>query len=388
MNALRKSFPFLFPFLPLSSSNREVKELILNEVQISSKSSINDPMPAAAVTPTTPLTASTPIIPSPSSVSIPSVVQHEPSSVPNAQLHAHQSIPNSHHRVNDQSQTATTIAAHHHIDQTMLVHQHQLTSATATANKSLVSQPNQHDYTEIDQYEPQLYSNHYNATGIIHPTMNNHQHSSEFVDLNYYNNYYAYDDQLRPYSASSNSCSSSNSDGDSHLTAHGMHYSNNNNIHLHHHNHHSSHHHIGQTGGTLSTNASATAVAATPAETGDGPPNGAEPIISPHEYSDCMNRQPQHIFELNCFGGIGHAENASNTHQLHDNYMHEYSKNHIGDIHHMSAHVATNGAGIANAAILGSAELSASNCANVEAIQYTSVIVEPTNYHMTNEYVH
>lgn len=281
----------------------------------------------------------------------------------------------------------------------MLAHQHQLTSATATDNKSLVSQPNQHDYTAIDQYEPQLYSNHYNDTGIIHPTMNNHQHSSEFVDLNYYNNYYAYDDQLRPYSASSNSCSSSNSDGDSHLAAHGMHqhYSNNNNIHLHHHNHHSSHHHIGQTGGTLSTNSSATAVvataaAATPGETSDVPPNGAEPIISPHEYSDCMNRQPQHIFELNCFGGIGHAENATNTHHLHDgvhdNYMQEYSKNHIGDIHHMSAHVATNGGGIANAAILGSAELSANNCTNVEAIQYTSVIVEPTNYHMTNEYVH
>lgn len=346
-------------------------------------------MPAAAVTPTTPLTASTPIIPSPSSVSIPSVVQHEPSPVPNTQLHAQQSIPNSHHHVNDQSQTATTIAAHHHIDQTMFTHQHQLTSATATANKSLVTQPNQHDYTAIDQYEPQLYSNHYNASGIIHPTMN----TSEFVDLNYCNNYYAYDDQLRPYSASSNSCSSSNSDGDSHLTAHGMHqhYSNNNNIHLHHHNHHSSHH-IGQTGGTISTNSSATAVAAaaaaTPGETGDVPPNGADPIISPHEYSDCMNRQPQHIFELNCFGGIGHEENATNTHQMHDNYMHEYSKNHIGDIHHMSAHVATNGTGLANAAILGSAELSANNCNNVEAIQYTSVIVEPTNYHMTNEYVH
>lgn len=69
--------------------------------------------------------------------------------------------------------------------------------------------------------------------------------------------------------------------------------------------------------------------------------------------------------------------------------MHEYSKNHIGDLHHMSAHVATNGGGgIASAAILGSAELSANNGTNVDAIQYTSVIVEPTNYHMTNEYVH
>lgn len=347
-------------------------------------------MPVAAVTPTTPLTASTPIIPSPSSVSIPSVVQHEPSSVTNSQLHVHQSIPNNHHRTNEQSQTAATIAAHHHIDQTMLTH-HQLTSSTAT--KSLIIQPNSQEYAAMDQYETPIYTNHYNATGIMHPTMDSHQshhqHGSEFVDLNYYNNYYTtYDDQMRPYSASSNSCSSSNSDGDSQLTSHGMHqnYNNNNNLHSHHHSHHNSQHQIGQTGGILSSNTtSATATTTTtPGELNDIRSNGVDSNISPNEYGDCMNRQPQHIFELNCFGGIGHMDNATNTHQLHDdvhgNYMHEYSKNHIGDIHHMSTHVATNGSGIA--------ELSANNGTNVDAIQYTSVIVEPTNYHMTNEYVH
>lgn len=380
-------------------------------MQIPSKaSSISDPIPVAVVTPTTPLTASTPIIPSPSSVSIPSVVQHEPSTVPNApQMHAHQTIPNSHHHhVNEQSQTAAaaaaTIAAHHHIDQTMLTHPHQLTSTTAAVGKSLVNQPNHHEYNSMDQYEPQMYSNHYNATDINHPTMNSshqhHQPGSEFIDANYYMNYYSYDDQMRPYSASSNSCSSSNSDGDSsQLTAHGMHqhYSNsnsnnnnnNNNIHLHHHNHHnhSSHHQIGQTGGILSANTTSTG------EPNDIRSNGGDPNISPNEYSDCMNREPQHIFELNCFAAIGHGENVTNTHQLHDvvhgNYMHEYTKNHFGDIHHMSAHVATNSSGgIAQTAIIGNAELSANNGTNVDAIQYTSVIVEPTNFHMTNKYDH
>lgn len=46
--------------------------------------------------------------------------------------------------------------------------------------------------------------------------------NAEYVDLNYYNSFgITYDDQMRPYSASSNSCSSSNSDGDnSQLTYH------------------------------------------------------------------------------------------------------------------------------------------------------------------------
>lgn len=182
-----------------------------------SKSSISDPMPAVAVTPATPMTVSTSIIPSPSSVSIPTVVQHEPAAVSSAQSHVHPSIPNSHHHVNERSQTADAIAASHHVDQTMLTHQHQLTSVTG--DKSLIGQ---HEYATMGHYDSPIYT-------YAHQ-QHHHQPGSEFMDYNQYNNYYPYEDQTQPFSSSS--CSSSNSEGDSQMTVHAMHpgYSHSNNI--------------------------------------------------------------------------------------------------------------------------------------------------------------
>ena len=106
--------------------------------------------------------------------------------------------------------------------------------------------------------------------------------SGDFSDNNYYNNYYAYDDHLRPFSASSNSCSSSNSESDSPQMQ--------------------QHHPIANSNGAT---------------------NGMQNPTSGN-YSDCL--RPQHTFELNCFNSIAAMDGAV-TNQVHEDLSANYRPN-------------------------------------------------------------
>lgn len=120
--------------------------------------------------------------------------------------------------------------------------------------------------------------------------------------------------------------------------------------------------------------------------------------LSPSEYTDCMERSSNHAFEVNCFGGIGNV----NIHPINDDlhYMQEFGKSHNHN-HHLEAATEHNVAANSHAgAVLlnGNANSGGSVLFNgndlhpahtiSDSIQYTSVIVEPNNFHMTNEYVH
>lgn len=261
-------FPFIF-----SISNREVKDLLLNEVQVSTAV----PKKAETIsTGTAPRNSATALAPSSLSLNIRNTVSEQ----------------------------------HLHAQPTIDYH-----------NESIEYNRQHHQY-----------DNHYNMTHcIVHsnePLPNNLSESngtvvntSEYSDTGYYNDYYPYDDSLRPYSAGSNSCSSSNSDSDSQL--------------------------INHTTGMLAAN--------------DGHPNGAP---ATPEYNNCLKLQPN--FELNCFNEL---ENASiSSHPPSDaNYGNEYKH----DEHHIGMNEANQ------------------NVANTgEHIQYTSVIVEPSNYHISNNFTH
>lgn len=223
--------------------------------------------------------------------------------------------------------------------------------------------------SSLDPFDQQTYGNHYNSTGVIHPTINNQQ-NVDYNDPNYYNSFYAnYDDQMRPYSASSNSCSSSNSDGDSQMALH--HHSslhNNNQDHSQqHHNRHTLHHHNNPVLVSTNTQNNGTHLDAA--------------NLSP-EYVDCMDQRIQHAFEVNCFGGIGNV-GIHHLDDLHTNYM----PNNQGV--NTSNGIILNG----NASSGGSVLFNGNNLTGPQGIsdqiQYTSVIVDSNNYHMSNDqYVH
>lgn len=245
-------------------------------------------------------------------------------------------------------------------------HQHQSAKQNVNQTATIPAEYN----TSMDQYEHHLYNNHshYNATGVIHPSINH-----DYNDLNYYNNYYTYDDQLRPYSVSSNSCSSSNSDGDTQM----------NSMHQHHSHHPHQQQQQNNQSSILTSQANNTRI---------NSGGIVDPNSSPTEYSACMNRPTNTTFELNCFSGIGNVvDNVIATHQLHEHvhpdYMNEYGKNHIGIGDHQLSidHGANNGN--SGGVLLSTGDIVNTN--NIaDTIQYTSVIVEPTNFHITNEYVH
>lgn len=229
----------------------------------------------------------------------------------------------------------------------------------------------------MDHYDHHSYGSHYNSSGVIHPTTNGQQQSVDYNDSNYYSSFYAsYDDQMRPYSASSNSCSSSNSDGDSQMASHhhSLHHNNNHDPHRHG-NHHPNNHIL------ISTNSAADV------HTQNSGSHLDSANLSP-EYVDCMDQRAtqHHSFEVNCFGGIGNVGIHHLQDELHSNYM--QGSNH-GAGHNTAGSIVLNG----NASSGGSVLFNGNNLTGpqtiTDAIQYTSVIVDSNNYHMSNDqYVH
>lgn len=182
----------------------------------------------------------------------------------------------------------------------------------------------------IEPYDQQSYGGQYNSSYAIHSAMSA-AHTADYTDANYYNNFCApYDDQMRPYSASSNSCSSSNSDGDnSHMAYH------------------------------------------------------------PHAMQTAHTNGHDELLNMNCFGGIGNVGLHNIADDLHMSYVH-------GGVGGGHAAIGSNPTGIvlngtaANAeanVLYGATDLNGGQVMS-DAFQYTSVIVEPNNFHMANEYVH
>lgn len=352
----------------------------MNEMQIPSKTSAAESASPASSR----LAPSAPVVPSPAVAP----VHHEPPAT-----HAHHLQPQPpqppqplhathHHHVIQSTSSIQPPSTHiEHAEAGAIAHQHALSPAKSGLLQSLTTS----EYG-LDQYEQQLYGVQYGA----HPALHDHQHggsggSGDFSDMNYYKPHYGwmdgYDEHNRPYSASSNSCSSSsNSEGDSQMGGHhSMHppYANagngaaphNNNNHSHRNHSHSRQH------GHHATSVAATIVSDT---------------VSPTSYDSCLSRQS---FEVSCFEGITSMEMA---HPLHEpaHYMSDYSKSQISvsdlqHLTHLATNVSANRSG-GNGALLGGTELSAAAAvtSNIDSIQYASVIVEPTNYHLTNQFVH
>lgn len=378
-----------------------MKDLVLSEIQNGSSTNSVDSIVSTS--------ASKAVLSSPTIPNLPQSTPSSTSSSTNVPPMLHDTIPHNH--LNSRTAPVSNIPQHHlhahlqHIDSHMTLHQPQHVHAPQNIlhsnhhpNQTGKSQIDQHpmqmsnDFTTpMDQYDQNTFNSQYSASTVVHPTMNS-QHSSEYNDSNYYSSsfYASYDDQLRPYSASSNSCSSSNSDGDSQMTPHSHH-----SMHPTHGNqaNQSQHHGTNQPGSLLPSGGNQ---ANSLSQTNGSLDSAAN--LSPTEYNDCMehaNRSSHHTFELNCFGGIGNVNIHSNDSNLHSNYMHEFGKihhnHHIGIVedhginggNHTS--ILLNG----NANSGGSVVFNGNDLSGIsDSIQYTSVIVEPNNFHMTNEYVH
>lgn len=319
--------------------------------------------------------ASQTAIPSPPSAIAP--LSHEPltnhhharsASVPTAQHNLHAS----HFQHIEPHNQSTMSHLPHRAELNQTVHS---TKAPPMENQSMHLTNNYQ--SSMDHFEQQSYGNHYNSTAVIHPAINSQQPNVEYNDATYYNSFYAnYDDQMRPYSASSNSCSSSNSDGDSQMASHHHPlHQNNNQDHIQHSHHHSIHRQNNQV--LISTNA-------TELHTQNSGSHLDSANLSP-EYIDCMDqRSSHHSFEVNCFGGIGNVGIHHLSDDLHTNYMPDSHTTGVST----SNSILLNG----NASSGGSVLFNGNNLNGAQAIdsiQYTSVIVDSNNYHMSNDqYVH
>lgn len=315
-------------------------------------------------------------IPSPPSAIAP--LSHEPLT---AHHHARSaSVPTGQHQIQHQHfqhiephiQTQTPVT---HLPQRQEVSAHHAVHPNKTASMDQSMHMSGNYPPSMDHYEHQSYGGHYNASSVIHPTINSQpQQGVDYNDSNYYSSFYAsYDDQMRPYSASSNSCSSSNSDGDSQLAPH--HHS------LHHNNNHDHHPQHPHRQGIHPQNSQLV-------HTQNNGSHLDSANLSP-EYVDCMDQRAtqHHSFEVNCFGGIGDVGGIHHIpDELQSNYMH--GSNHGSGIN-SSGSIVLNG----NASSGGSVLFNGNNLTGpqtiADSIQYTSVIVDSNNYHMSNDqYVH
>lgn len=301
---------------------------------------------------------------------------------------SHEPLTTNHHHARSASVPTAQHNLHpphfQHIEphnQTTLAHLPQRQELNHTVHPTKTQMENQSMHisgnyqSSMDHFEQQSYGSHYNSTGVIHPTINS-QPNVEYNDATYYNSFYAnYDDQMRPYSASSNSCSSSNSDGDSQMASHhhSMHH-NNNQDHSQHQQRHSIQH----------PNSQILVSTSTDLHTQNSGSHLDSANLSP-EYIDCMDQRTSHqSFEVNCFGGIGNV----GIHHLTDDLQSNYMPNGHGTGVSSSNSILLNG----NASSGGSVLFNGNNlngAQTIDSIQYTSVIVDSNNYHMSNDqYVH
>lgn len=331
----------LFFFVVGIFSSREVKDLCLSDVQLGTKTNCE----SASAT-----SANVPAIPSPSSVLTPLSSHHEPllnhssrsMPIPTEPHH----LPSSHcQHIDSHLQPLTHMSSRTDSLQTQTNQIPHHASKTTTLDQHEVQIPNNFQ-SSMEHYDQQSYGSHYNSPGVIHPTTMNGHHNMEYND--YYGGFYAtYDedfiqpDRARPYSASSNSCSSSNSEGDSQMTP------------THHHNHHH---------GQLPTVIQPELLP----RTNGGLMNPAN--VSPNEYIS---------YELSGSGGIGIQHFADEMHTG------PYATN-------QNEPILLNGNASSGGSILfhGNNSSMTTSQGISDSIQYTSVIVEPNNFHMANEYVH
>lgn len=256
--------------------------------------------------------------------------------------------------------------------------------------QSMQHHPNNQYHTSMDGHfdQQQSYGNQYNSSGVIHSTLNS-QPNAEYNDPNYYNSFYAnYDDQImRPYSASSNSCSSSNSDGDSQMASHHhpMHPNNSHN----HQEHQSQQQHCHPIVHPANNQVLQTANASelhTPSGNGGTSAQLDASNLSP-EYIDCMDqRASHHSFEVNCFNGIGNV----GIHHLSDDLQSNYMPNSHGvGVNNNSNSILLNGNASSGGTVLFNGNNLSGNQNITDSIHYTSVIVDSNSYHISNDqYVH
>lgn len=298
--------------------------------------------------PTSATSANASAIPSPSSVLTPLSSHHEPLS---NHISRSMTIPATpHHLQSSHCQPIDShLPPHTHISsssdslqsQTNQI-SHHASKTTTTLDPHEVQIPNNFQ-SSMEHYDQQSYGNQYNSPSVIHPTTMNSHHSMEYND--YYGGFYTtYDedfvqqDKARPYSASSNSCSSSNSEGDSQMTA----------------SHHQNHHH-----GQL--------------------PAVIQPGLHPRPNGNLMN--PANVspndfvsYDLNGTGCMG--------------IQHFTDEMHTGYATNQNEPILLNGNASSGGSILFHSNNMTASQGISDSIQYTSVIVEPNNFHMANEYVH
>ncbi|XP_031627182.1 protein single-minded isoform X2 [Contarinia nasturtii] len=378
----RSSRPLCIVSVNYVLSNKEVKDLVLSEVQMNSKS------PSCTDTLGSTSSSQAATIPSPSSA----IAPLSNDSLSNHHQHTHQhhhgrsaSVPaGQHHMQPAQFQHIEPHIQQPTVQPSHLPHRQDLPVQSNKLENQTMQMSGNYSST-MDHFEhQQSYGSQYNSpTTVIHPTMNN-QPNVDYTEQNYYSGFYAnYNDQLRPYSASSNSCSSSNSDADSQMTSHQhQHHQhnlphNNNQDHSQqqqqqpqHQQRHSMHHQNSQV--LISTN------------THNNSSHLDSANLSPPEYVDCMDmdqRAAHHSFEVNCFGGIGNVGIHHLADDLHANYM-QTNQN----VNSSNGSILLNG----NASSGGSVLFNGNNLSGAQdSIQYTSVIVDSNNYHMPNDqYVH
>lgn len=310
--------------------------------------------------------------------SLSSVISSPSSSTAIAHL-PHETLSSSHHSrsgsVLSPHQMQSTHVPFQHIEP-HLTHQHTIPRQNIVHSQSHANKIEQMQIAnsfppQIEHFDQQTYGNHYD---VVHSTMNNSQ-NLEFNDINYYSNYGAsYDDQLRPYSASSNSCSSSNSDGDSSQMTHHHHSS----IQTHHNN--NQNHAQNRQNHHVSTSSHLTNLHTRDNHSLDV----ANLSPSNAEYADCMDRSHQ-TFELNCFGNISNIGIHHFNDDLQANYMHESNQNVI--VPNQNGILLNGNASSGGSVLFNGNDLNGPQTIT-DSIQYTNVIVEPSNFHMTNEYVH
>ncbi|CRL04843.1 CLUMA_CG017896, isoform A [Clunio marinus] len=184
----RSSRPLCIVSVNYVLSQKEAKDLLLNEVQ----GTINRPATELSSTP-----SRTPIISTPTQNPVYQNVQSHQTSLPvNHQLH-HKEIQSFQHLNNNNNM-------HISHNESQLHHQHHVTN----------------DYDQYNPYVHQTMSNHQQ------PMTTSHHHHEEFNDTDQYYNYFmdnstglptqTESNLLRPYSATSNSCSSSSSEEQQH----------------------------------------------------------------------------------------------------------------------------------------------------------------------------
>lgn len=365
-------------------SNKEVRDLLLSEVQLGTKTSCSDSLTATAASNQT-------AIPSPQAAITPlshdSIVNHHHHSARSASVPTVRMHPTHFQHVDLPAQPA--VAAKIHVN-------HSSHSSKIPAENQSMHLPHANNYhSPMEHFEPQpqqqqqSYGNHYNSTGvIIHSTSLNGQTNAEYNDTNYYNSFYGnYDDQImRPYSASSNSCSSSNSDADSQMAASHHHpmLPNNNQDRQSQQQQQHCHQQIGHPPNNQ--------VLVTTNTTDLHTPNSGSHLdaanLSP-EYIDCMDQRASHhqSFEVNCFGGIGNVGiHHLSSDDLQSNYM---PNNHSAGVDNSNS-ILLNGNASSGGCVTFNGNNLSGNQSIVDGIQYPGVIVDANSYHhMSNDqYVH